>query len=152
MIVEARDHGTPSLSSTATVIISITDSNTHAPVFTAPKVRICKLAIQRNTQLVLCDYHELVLHLPKFLMPYYIHVQKATRNEISQVRLSKVYWSYNKSPKRFSMPWHGSYDPWQSVELYWNDEQCSFKKNFPQLMLMKECNTSLKSAVAFQLC
>ncbi|XP_060794614.1 cadherin-like protein 26 isoform X2 [Neoarius graeffei] len=38
MLVEARDHGTPSLSSTTTVNFAITDSNTHAPVFTAPKL------------------------------------------------------------------------------------------------------------------
>ncbi|XP_060794646.1 cadherin-like protein 26 isoform X3 [Neoarius graeffei] len=38
MLVEARDHGTPSRSSTTTVNFAITDSNTHAPVFTAPKL------------------------------------------------------------------------------------------------------------------
>ncbi|XP_053338504.1 cadherin-like protein 26 [Clarias gariepinus] len=37
ILVEARDHGKPSLSSTATINVFITDSNTHAPVFTLPK-------------------------------------------------------------------------------------------------------------------
>ncbi|KAL1021482.1 hypothetical protein UPYG_G00013850 [Umbra pygmaea] len=31
--IEAKDHGTPALSSTATVILKVTDSNTHPPVF-----------------------------------------------------------------------------------------------------------------------
>lgn len=46
ILVEARDHGDPSLSSTATINIVITDSNTHAPVFNNTKVRICKTVIQ----------------------------------------------------------------------------------------------------------
>ncbi|XP_047663486.1 cadherin-like protein 26 isoform X2 [Tachysurus fulvidraco] len=37
ILVEARDHGKPSLSSTATVNIAITDSNTHTPEIAAPK-------------------------------------------------------------------------------------------------------------------
>ncbi|XP_047663238.1 cadherin-like protein 26 [Tachysurus fulvidraco] len=40
MLVEARDHGIPSLSSTATIYIHISDSNTHAPVFTDLKERV----------------------------------------------------------------------------------------------------------------
>ncbi|XP_053498917.1 cadherin-like protein 26 isoform X2 [Ictalurus furcatus] len=52
MIVEARDHGTPSLSSTATVIISITDSNTHAPVFTAPKYDAQVIELETNKELL----------------------------------------------------------------------------------------------------
>lgn len=34
VLVEARDHGTPSLSTTSTITLDITDSNTHLPVFT----------------------------------------------------------------------------------------------------------------------
>ncbi|KAF5893449.1 cadherin-like protein 26 [Clarias magur] len=37
LLIVARDHGNPSLSSTSTVNIAITDSNTHPPVFTAPR-------------------------------------------------------------------------------------------------------------------
>ncbi|XP_062871150.1 cadherin-like protein 26 [Trichomycterus rosablanca] len=37
VLVEAKDHGTPSLSSTATVSLIITDSNTHPPVFNTTK-------------------------------------------------------------------------------------------------------------------
>ncbi|XP_053338691.1 cadherin-like protein 26 isoform X1 [Clarias gariepinus] len=37
ILVVGRDHGNPSLSSTSTVNIRITDSNTHPPVFTAPR-------------------------------------------------------------------------------------------------------------------
>ncbi|XP_024914759.1 cadherin-like protein 26 isoform X2 [Cynoglossus semilaevis] len=37
VIVEARDHGTPSLSSTAVVTINVVDTNTHPPVFKSNK-------------------------------------------------------------------------------------------------------------------
>ncbi|KAF4077904.1 hypothetical protein AMELA_G00193310 [Ameiurus melas] len=52
MTVEARDHGTPSLSSTATVKIDITDSNTHAPVFTAPKYEAQVIELEANRELL----------------------------------------------------------------------------------------------------
>lgn len=40
VIVEARDHGTPSLSTTTTITLDITDANTHLPVFTETTVSI----------------------------------------------------------------------------------------------------------------
>lgn len=40
VIVEARDHGTPSLSSTAVVTINVVDTNTHPPVFKSNKARV----------------------------------------------------------------------------------------------------------------
>lgn len=55
ILVEARDHGEPSLSSTATINIAISDSNTHAPVFNDTKVRICKTVVQGDPlQSVIC--------------------------------------------------------------------------------------------------
>ncbi|KAI1892810.1 hypothetical protein AGOR_G00137350 [Albula goreensis] len=38
VIVRAKDHGTPSKSSSATVIMNIKDANNHAPVFTTTKL------------------------------------------------------------------------------------------------------------------
>uniref|UniRef100_A0A673CJA3 Cadherin 26, tandem duplicate 1 n=1 Tax=Sphaeramia orbicularis TaxID=375764 RepID=A0A673CJA3_9TELE len=38
IMVEAKDHGTPALSSTATIILGIEDTNTHPPVFKQNKV------------------------------------------------------------------------------------------------------------------
>ncbi|KAF4077900.1 hypothetical protein AMELA_G00193270 [Ameiurus melas] len=52
MVVEARDHGTPSLSSTATAIIGITDSNTHAPVFIAPKYDAQVIELETNKEIL----------------------------------------------------------------------------------------------------
>uniref|UniRef100_A0A4W4DTD8 Cadherin domain-containing protein n=1 Tax=Electrophorus electricus TaxID=8005 RepID=A0A4W4DTD8_ELEEL len=49
LLVEARDHGTPSLSSTATIIINISDSNTHAPVF---NYNTQVLEMQINTEIL----------------------------------------------------------------------------------------------------
>ncbi|KAF5893447.1 cadherin-like protein 26, partial [Clarias magur] len=55
ILVEARDHGKPSLSSTATVNVFITDSNTHAPVFTLPKF---------NTQVNESENNKEILRIP----------------------------------------------------------------------------------------
>ncbi|XP_058266836.1 cadherin-like protein 26 isoform X2 [Hemibagrus wyckioides] len=55
LLVKAWDHGTPSLSSTATVNIHITDSNTHIPVFTAPKF---------NTQVMEMETNKEILRIP----------------------------------------------------------------------------------------
>ncbi|XP_035378559.1 cadherin-like protein 26 [Electrophorus electricus] len=52
LLVEARDHGTPSLSSTATIIINISDSNTHAPVFNASTYNTQVLEMQINTEIL----------------------------------------------------------------------------------------------------
>ncbi|KAM9445354.1 cadherin-like protein 26 [Clarias gariepinus] len=52
ILVEARDHGTPSLSSTATVNVFITDSNTHAPVFTLPKFNTQVNELENNKEIL----------------------------------------------------------------------------------------------------
>ncbi|GAA6085629.1 cadherin-like protein 26, partial [Tachysurus ichikawai] len=52
MLVEARDHGIPSLSSTATINIHITDSNTHAPVFTDLKFNANVLEMETNKEIL----------------------------------------------------------------------------------------------------
>ncbi|MCJ8741386.1 hypothetical protein PDJAM_G00070030 [Pangasius djambal] len=52
IVVEARDHGKPSLSSTATVNIGITDSNTRAPVFIAPKYNAQVMEMETNKKLL----------------------------------------------------------------------------------------------------
>ncbi|XP_034167983.2 cadherin-like protein 26 isoform X2 [Pangasianodon hypophthalmus] len=52
MLVEARDHGQPSLSSTATVHIGITDSNTRAPVFIAPKYDAQVMEMETNKEIL----------------------------------------------------------------------------------------------------
>ncbi|XP_017342265.1 cadherin-like protein 26 isoform X2 [Ictalurus punctatus] len=52
MLVEACDHGTPSLSSTMTVNIAITDSNTHSPVFTAPKFNAQVMELETNKEIL----------------------------------------------------------------------------------------------------
>ncbi|KAF4077903.1 hypothetical protein AMELA_G00193300 [Ameiurus melas] len=52
MVVEARDHGMPSLSSTATAIIGITDSNTHTPVFIAPKYDAQVIELETNKEIL----------------------------------------------------------------------------------------------------
>ncbi|KAM9444835.1 cadherin-like protein 26 isoform 2-T2 [Clarias gariepinus] len=55
ILVEAQDHGKTSLSSTATVNVFITDSNTHAPVFTLPKF---------NTQVNESENNKEILRIP----------------------------------------------------------------------------------------
>lgn len=66
MLVKAWDHGTPTLSSTMTVNIAITDSNTHAPVFSAPQVR--NLYIQYSFTSLVPDYiHVIKIHIYTFL-------------------------------------------------------------------------------------
>ncbi|TTO15643.1 Cadherin-like protein 26 [Bagarius yarrelli] len=52
LLVEARDHGTPPLSSTVTVNIHITDFNTHAPVFTAPEFNAQVMEMQTNKDIL----------------------------------------------------------------------------------------------------
>ncbi|XP_053499954.1 cadherin-like protein 26 [Ictalurus furcatus] len=52
MLVEACDHGTPSLSSTMTVNIAVTDSNTHSPVFTAPKFNAQVIELETNKEIL----------------------------------------------------------------------------------------------------
>ncbi|XP_047663326.1 cadherin-like protein 26 [Tachysurus fulvidraco] len=52
MLVEARDHGIPSLSSTATIYIHIYDSNTHAPVFTDLKFNTEVLEMETNKEIL----------------------------------------------------------------------------------------------------
>ncbi|KAI4873635.1 hypothetical protein NFI96_031467 [Prochilodus magdalenae] len=48
LLVEAQDHGLPKLSSTATVNINITDSNTHLPVFTASRFDAQVMEMETN--------------------------------------------------------------------------------------------------------
>ncbi|XP_055044373.2 cadherin-like protein 26 isoform X1 [Misgurnus anguillicaudatus] len=52
--IEAKDEGTPSLSSTATVFLNITDSNTHLPQFTAAKY---------NTEVMEMEYNKEILRI-----------------------------------------------------------------------------------------
>ncbi|KAF7695857.1 cadherin-like protein 26 [Silurus meridionalis] len=52
LLVEAKDHGTPSLSSTTTVNIQITDSNTHPPVFTAPVLNAKVMEMETNKEIL----------------------------------------------------------------------------------------------------
>lgn len=40
VIVEAKDHGQPSLSSTAVMTINILDANTHPPMFKEKEVEL----------------------------------------------------------------------------------------------------------------
>lgn len=40
MIIQAKDHGIPSLSSTAVVTLDILDANSHPPTFKAKEVRV----------------------------------------------------------------------------------------------------------------
>lgn len=39
LLIKASDHGTPQLSSTATVNVAVEDANNHLPVFTSDNVR-----------------------------------------------------------------------------------------------------------------
>ncbi|KAF5893448.1 cadherin-like protein 26 [Clarias magur] len=48
LLIKAWDHGTPSLSTTTTVNIAITDSNTHPPVFAAPNFNASVLEMETN--------------------------------------------------------------------------------------------------------
>ncbi|XP_046724929.1 cadherin-like protein 26 isoform X3 [Silurus meridionalis] len=50
--VEAVDHGAPSLSSTTTVTIDITDSNTHLPVFAAPVFNAQVMEMETNKEIL----------------------------------------------------------------------------------------------------
>ncbi|KAF7695855.1 hypothetical protein HF521_005949 [Silurus meridionalis] len=52
ILVEARDHGTPQQSSTATVFLLITDSNTHAPVLTAKKHNAQVMEMATNKEIL----------------------------------------------------------------------------------------------------
>ncbi|XP_036447642.1 cadherin-like protein 26 [Colossoma macropomum] len=52
LLVEAQDHGSPALSSTATVNIAITDSNTHLPVFTATKYNTQVMEMETNKEIL----------------------------------------------------------------------------------------------------
>ncbi|KAG9269915.1 cadherin-like protein 26 [Astyanax mexicanus] len=52
LLVEAQDQGTPSLSSTCTVLINITDSNTHPPQFTAAKFNTQVLEMETNKEIL----------------------------------------------------------------------------------------------------
>ncbi|KAF4077901.1 hypothetical protein AMELA_G00193280 [Ameiurus melas] len=52
LLVKAWDHGTPSLSSTMTVNIAVTDSNTHSPVFTAPKFNAQVMELETNKEIL----------------------------------------------------------------------------------------------------
>ncbi|XP_072553524.1 cadherin-like protein 26 [Salminus brasiliensis] len=52
LIVEAQDHGTPALSSTATVLINISDSNTHQPVFTAANYNTQVMEMESNKEIL----------------------------------------------------------------------------------------------------
>lgn len=50
--VEAKDEGTPALSSTATVFLDITDSNTHLPQFTAAKYNTEVMEMESNKEIL----------------------------------------------------------------------------------------------------
>ncbi|KAG5838416.1 hypothetical protein ANANG_G00223480 [Anguilla anguilla] len=52
VLVKAQDHGTPVLSSTGTVLISIQDSNTHPPVFKKAKHEVEVMEMSENKVLL----------------------------------------------------------------------------------------------------
>ncbi|XP_076875036.1 cadherin-like protein 26 isoform X2 [Brachyhypopomus gauderio] len=58
LLVEAQDLGKPSLSSTATVLIDITDSNTHTPVFNASTYNAQVIEMQSNKEILRVAVHD----------------------------------------------------------------------------------------------
>ncbi|XP_067302915.1 cadherin-like protein 26 [Pseudorasbora parva] len=52
VLVEAKDKGSPAMSSTATVLLNITDSNTHLPEFTSAKYNIEVMEMESNKEIL----------------------------------------------------------------------------------------------------
>ncbi|XP_053338693.1 cadherin-like protein 26 [Clarias gariepinus] len=52
LLVKAWDHGKPSLSTTTTVNIAITDSNTHAPMFAATNFNTSVMEMESNKEIL----------------------------------------------------------------------------------------------------
>ncbi|XP_048874467.1 cadherin-like protein 26 [Brienomyrus brachyistius] len=52
VLIEARDHGRPTLSSTATVNINILDGNTHLPVFTQTEYKAEAMELTTNQEIL----------------------------------------------------------------------------------------------------
>lgn len=55
LLIKASDHGSPQLSSTATVTVTVEDANNHLPVFTSDNVReniITSLSLSKDSSVL----------------------------------------------------------------------------------------------------